>query len=161
VRAAEPEAVFFSGDALAAAEAVLALSGGRVRALWAGGPSLAEPDFARVAGAQGDRAIVVTGRPLPVDLARLGDFETRYRSVAFGGAPPGRHAALAYESTWLLDALARAASARRPGHARRRRPGAALRAPRSVRAAVLQRRPALAGAPAVLYVLRGGRLERP
>jgi ABC-type branched-subunit amino acid transport system substrate-binding protein len=163
VRAADPEAVFFSGDALAAAEAVLALSGGRVRALLAGGPSLAEPDFARVAGAQGDGAIVVTGRPLPVDLARLGDFETRYRSVAFGGAPPGRHAALAYESTWLLlDALARAAlrdgQATRAGVARAllsaRREG--LFGPLYFNAA--RRWP---GAPAVLYVLRGGRLERP
>lgn len=109
VRAAAPQAVFLSGDSVAAADALALLSAGRVRAQWLGGPALAEPEFLRLAGSTAEGALVVTGARPPADLSGLGDFPARYSAVAFGGAQPGAHAAPAYEAACvLLDAVRRA-----------------------------------------------------
>jgi branched-chain amino acid transport system substrate-binding protein len=162
VAAADPQVVFLAGDGLAAGAALAALSAGRVRALWVGGPELAGPEFRGVAGALAEGTTLVTGRPLPADLPAPGDFVARYRAVAFGGAPPGAASAPAYEAAeLLLDAMLRAA-----------RNGAPTRAG-VARALESARRDGLLGslyfnadrrwpaAPVFVYVVRDGRLVQP
>ena len=80
-----------------------------------GGPELAAPDFAAVAGGAAGGVVFVTPWPFsetgsfPENLVsgEETDFAAAYRVVS-NGVPPGPLASVAYEATWvLLEALER------------------------------------------------------
>jgi ABC-type branched-subunit amino acid transport system substrate-binding protein len=98
-----------------AGEMVLALRAAGWQGDFVGGPELAAPDFAAVAGKAAGGVVFVTPWPFPEtgsfpeNLVSGGetDFAAAYRAVS-NGVPPGPLASVAYEATWvLLEALER------------------------------------------------------
>ena len=122
VRTSGVEVVFCDADPVATGEVLLALRTAGWEGTFLGGPELAAPDFAAVAGQAAEGAFFVTPWPFPVgvpgsaetrvfleDLVSGGkaDFVAAYQAVS-NDVPPGPLALVAYEATWvLLEALKR------------------------------------------------------
>jgi branched-chain amino acid transport system substrate-binding protein len=104
---AEPAQVYlYDGDALSAAELLLAMRGEGLNApLW-GGPSLARAQLPQIARtAVGGSCYAIAGPP-EADLSPGSAFAQAYEERA--GSPPGPWAGLAYDAAnLLLDAVAR------------------------------------------------------
>jgi ABC-type branched-subunit amino acid transport system substrate-binding protein len=117
------EAVIGSGVRVVLCDAVPVKAGETASALRAagwqgdfvGGPELAAPDFAAVAGRAAGEVVFVTPWPFPETASfpenlvssEETDFAAAYRAVS-NGVPPGPLASVAYEATWvLLEALER------------------------------------------------------
>jgi branched-chain amino acid transport system substrate-binding protein len=106
---AEPAQVYlYDGDALSAAELLLAMRGDGANApLW-GGPSLARVQLPQIAGPAVGGSCYVIAAPPEADLTPGSTFATAYDERV--GSPPGPWAGLTYDAAnLLLDAVARAA----------------------------------------------------
>jgi len=115
VRDSGVEVVLCDATPVKAGETVSALRGAGWQGDFVGGPELAAPDFAAVAGGAAGGVVFVTPWPFsetvsfPENLVsgEETDFAAAYRAVS-NGVPPGPLASVAYEATWvLLEALAR------------------------------------------------------
>jgi branched-chain amino acid transport system substrate-binding protein len=117
VLASDVETVLIDADPVTAGEVVSALRQAGWAGAFVGGPELAAPDFAAVAGQAASGTVFVTSCPFAGDeTGFLGnnpvsgdgtDFRDAYQSAS-NGVPPGALALSAYEATWvLLEALER------------------------------------------------------
>jgi len=88
--------VMLNMDALSAGELVKDGEG-----TLAGGPDLALPDFAAIAGADAQGTLFVTGVPWPQDIPGADQFIAEYASVS-GGLLPGPYAWTAYQAARVL-----------------------------------------------------------
>jgi len=99
--------VLCDADPVTAGEVVAALRQAGWEGSILGGPGLAAPDFAAVAGGAAEGVLFATPWPFPADVLDGADFAAAYRAVS-NGVSPGPLAAPAYEATWvLLEALQR------------------------------------------------------
>lgn len=98
--------VICDADPVTAGEALLALHEADWGGNFLGGPELAAPDFAAVAGEAAENAWFVTPYPFPTDVPGTADFVAAYQSLGPHVPPPGPLALPAYEATRvLLEAL--------------------------------------------------------
>jgi branched-chain amino acid transport system substrate-binding protein len=105
------EVALCDADPVTAGEVISTLRAAGWDGAFLGGPELAVPDFAAVAGEAASGAVFVTPWPFPVDVSGGVGFADGYRAVS-NGVPPGPLALPAYEATWvLLEALVRAIAA--------------------------------------------------
>jgi ABC-type branched-subunit amino acid transport system substrate-binding protein len=113
VRDSGVKVVFCDADPVTAGEVILALQAAGWEGAFVGGPELAAPDFAAVAGEAAEGTIFVAAWPLSADVPDGEDFAAAYRGVS-NGVPPGSLAPLAYEAAYaLLEALEQDVAAHR------------------------------------------------
>lgn len=93
--------VFCDADPVTSGEVASALREAGWEGTFLGGPDLAAPDFAALAGPGGEEAAFVTPWPFPIDVPGSASFIVPYRAAS-NGVPPGPLALLAYEATWVL-----------------------------------------------------------
>jgi ABC-type branched-subunit amino acid transport system substrate-binding protein len=107
----EAEVYLHDGDALSAANALMAMRHAGIDApLW-GGPSLARAQLPVIAGDAASGACYAITAPLRADLSLGSSFVRGYQELA--GVMPGPWAALAYDAAnLLLDALEQEIAAR-------------------------------------------------
>ena len=99
--AKKAEVVVFLGDYLGGASLLSYLRGGGLLTPFLGGPTLARPDFVRLAGPAAEGAYYVTYAPEPPALTAQGERFTQ-QFQASTGLLPRQTAALAYDATNLL-----------------------------------------------------------
>ena len=105
---AEAKAILCDADPVTAGEVALALREYGWSGVLLGGPEMAFPDFAAVAGSAADGAVFVTPWPYPSDIADHSAFVTAYQALGPHVPPPGSLALPTYVTFQkVLTALAR------------------------------------------------------
>jgi branched-chain amino acid transport system substrate-binding protein len=107
LKAASPDLVFFSGEAVEGAELMAQARRAGVEVAFMGGSGLDSPQLAQIGGEAVRGTLYITAAPKAEDLANASDFVAGYQTLA--GYLPGPQAIIAYDATCvLLEALARA-----------------------------------------------------